>query len=101
MTPHAIDIMVTVIVAVLGSNGLWAIVQSKIYSKDARSKMLLGLGHDRIIYLCDESIPRGWLTHDESENLYEYLYKPYKDMGGNGTTERLMNEVNKLPIRSA
>ena len=101
MSSHAIETVITIIVAVLGSNGLWTFIQSKMYSKDARAKMILGLGHDRIIYLCDEYIQRGWLTHDEYENLYEYLYKPYKDMGGNGTAERLMEEVKKLPIKPA
>ena len=39
--------------------------------------------------------------NDESEydNLYNYLYKPYKSLGGNGSAERIMEEVKKLPIK--
>ncbi len=44
-------------------------------------------------------IGRGWITQDEYENFYVYLYKPYEDLGGNGSVKRLMIEVDKLPIR--
>lgn len=99
MNMHAIDMMVTIIISVLGSSGLWAFLQKKSERKDASRLMLLGLGHDRIITLCEKYISRGSLSHDEYENLYEYLYKPYKEMGGNGTAERLMEEVKKLPVK--
>ena len=42
---------------------------------------------------------RGYITRDEYENLYEYLYKPYEKLGGNGSAKRIMAEVDKLPIR--
>ena len=43
-------------------------------------------------------IERGWITQDEYEDLNKYLYNPYREMGGNGTAERLMTEIKKLPI---
>lgn len=52
----------------------------------------------RDAYLGMSYIERGYITSDEYENLYEYLYKPYEKMGGNGSAKRIMNEVNKLPI---
>ena len=100
MSTHTLEMIVTIAVSVIGSSGLWAYLQSRFNSQSAESKMLLGLGHDRIISLCEVYINRGWLTHDEYDNLYEYLYKPYKNLGGNGTAERMMNEVNKLPVKS-
>lgn len=63
--------------------------------------MLLGLAHDRIMSLCMTYIERKYITSDEYENLYEYLYKPYEKLGGNGSAKRVMNEVNKLPIRAS
>lgn len=96
--PTWAQILVAVTVAVLGSNGLWAFLQSKRDKKDAKTKMILGLGHDRIVYLCMHYIDRGWISNDEYEDLNKYLYVPYKDMGGNGTVEKLINEVKKLPI---
>ena len=65
--------------------------------KDASKEMILGLAHDRIMYLCMFYLDRGdWITHDELENLEEYLFKPYLKMGGNGTAKVLMERVVKL-----
>lgn len=43
--------------------------------------MLKGLGHDRICYLGECYIQRGYITKDEYENLRDYLYLPYKKIG--------------------
>ncbi len=87
-----------ILLAVLASSGLWAFVTKLSERKDVKTKMLVGLGHDRIMWLGMKYIERGWITQDEYENLYEYLYKPYKAMGGNGSAKRVMQELNKLPI---
>lgn len=97
---HTIDMFITILISVLGSSGLWAYIQTKYQNKDTKTMMLLGLGHDRIVYLCSEYLEKGFITYEEYENLYEYLYKPYKALGGNGTAERLMDEVKKLPVTS-
>lgn len=60
--------------------------------------MLVGLAHDRILYLGMSYVQRGYITKDEYENLYDYLYKPYLKMGGNGYAKRVMGEVDKLPL---
>lgn len=96
--PTWAQILVAVTVAVIGSNGLWAFLQTKNDKKDAKTKMILGLGHDRIIDLCMHYIERGWVSNDEYEDLNKYLYTPYIDMGGNGTAKKLMAEVQKLPV---
>lgn len=95
------QILLTVFSSVLASSGLWAYITKRLDKKDVKSEMLLGLGHDRIMYLGMSYIERGYITSDEYENLYEYLYKPYEKMGGNGSAERVMNEVNKLPIHKS
>jgi len=46
-------------------------------------------------------LKRGFITHEEYENLVKYLYKPYQKIGGNGSALRLMEEVNKLPIKQS
>ena len=88
--------LVTVLLTLLASSGFWAFVIATIEKKSARNKMLLGLGHDRILYLGMKYVEKGEITQGEYENLNKYLYEPYKKMGGNGTAERLMQEVNKL-----
>ena len=97
MSPF-LQMAVTVICAVLASSGFWAYLQARHEKKDAKTKMILGLGHDRIVALAMSYIERSWITQDEYEDLNKYLYNPYREMGGNGTAERLMTEIKKLPI---
>lgn len=97
--PHSLEMFLTIITSVLASSGFWAIIQTKMDSKNAKSQMIMGLGHDRICWLGMKYIERGWISNDEFENLNDYLYIPYSKMGGNGSAERIMNEVKQLPIR--
>ena len=96
-----LQIVLTVFSSVLASSGLWTFLQKRAERKDVKTEMLIGLAHDRILYLGMQYIERGWITQDEYENLYEYLYKPYEKLGGNGSAKRVMSEINKLPIRPA
>lgn len=93
------EMIVTVICSVLASSGLWTIIQKTLDRKDAKTELLIGIAHDRIIFLGMSYVDRGYITQDEYENLYEYLYLPYKKNGGNGSAERVMKEVDKLEIR--
>lgn len=93
-----LQVVLTVFSSVLASSGLWAFVAKRSDRKDVKTKMLVGLAHDRILYLGMSYIERGWISKDEYENLYEYLYKPYEQMGGNGSAKRVMKEVDNLPI---
>lgn len=90
--------IITILSTLLASAGFWAFITKVLDKRSAKSKMLLGLGHDRIMYLGMKYVERGKITQGEYENLYKYLYEPYKKMGGNGTAERLMREVDKLEI---
>lgn len=95
-----LQIVLTIFTSVLASSGLWAFLGSRLDRHSAQKEMLIGLGHDRIMYLGMRYIDRGWITQDEYENLNSYLYEPYKKLGGNGSALRVMQEVNKLPIRN-
>ena len=103
--------MEAIIIAAIGAGaGLSASVVSlvtflisradkKSSKRTAESEMLMGLGHDRIVFLGSEYVKRGYITKDEYENLHEYLYKPYLELGGNGTAQKIMNEVEKLDMK--
>jgi len=95
-----LSIAITIIGSVLASSGFWAFIQTKRDSKDVKTQMLIGLAHDRIIYLGMCYIKREFISNEEYENLRNYLYAPYEKMGGNGVAKRIMCEVDKLPIRS-
>ena len=96
-----LQMVVTIVCAVIASSGFWAFIQRKNENKDVKSQMLIGLAHDRIIFLGMEYIERGWISQDEYENLHDYLYKPYEKLGGNGSAQKVMIEVNKLPIHTS
>ena len=94
-----IQIILTLVTTLIASTGFWTYVTKQMNSKDVKTDMLKGLGHDRIVSLGSKYIERGWINVDEYENLYQYLYVPYNKMGGNGSAKRIMDEVAKLPIR--
>lgn len=92
-----VQIIITIVCSVIASSGFWAFMQARMSKKDAKTQMLIGLGHDRICSLGESYIERGWITPDEYENIHDYLYKPYSKLGGNGSAERTMEQVKKLP----
>lgn len=116
MTPDQLtNIIIALIAGLTGSGGCSVILyllQRRDKKKDGRtegdkkrddamkrqSDMLLGLGHDRIVYLGGCYLDRGYITQDEYENLHDYLYGPYLKLGGNGTAKKVMAEVERLPL---
>lgn len=92
------QIVITALTAILASSGFWAFINRKRYDQSLTKKLLIGLAHDRIVTMSLRYIRRGCITQEEHENLFVFLYVPYKELGGNGSVERLMGEVNKLPI---
>jgi hypothetical protein len=93
--------VVTIVCSVIASSGFWAFIQKRSDKKDARNLMLIGLAHDRIMTLGLTYLDRGWITNDEYENLVDYLYIPYKDMGGNGSAKHIIERVKLLPVHTA
>mgnify|MGYP004468561263 FL=1 len=99
-----------IIAVVTGATAFWAFVQFLISRHDAKEEkensneklqndMLLGLAHDRILFLTDKYIRRKAITLKEKRNL-EYLYRPYRGLHGNGDCQIGYEECQKLPIVS-
>ena len=102
---NILELLATVLCAVFASSGFWAYMIARRDRKRERNekfnvntRMTMGLGHDRIIWLCEKYIDRGYITSEEYENLRTWLYEPYEAMGGNGTAKRLMAIVDNLPV---
>lgn len=100
------EVILTIVASVFASTGFWAFITALMQRRDRRSdkhtleaKMLKGLAHDRICYLGELYIKKGYISKDDYENLHDYLFLPYKELGGNGTAERIMREVDRLPLR--
>ena len=100
--------IIELLLATIGSSGLTSFIMFMINRHDRRkeneeadnsirAKMLVGLGHDRILYITDRIVKRGGITLKEKRNL-RYLYEPYKDLGGNGDCEIGYEACQKLPV---
>ena len=105
MPMSPVEIVLTIVGSVFASGGFWAFITAMIQKRDKKvsneGKILRGLAHDRICYLGEHYIQNGTLTKDEYENLHDYLYVPYSELGGNGTAKKIMDEVKKLPLKTA
>lgn len=93
------QVLTSVLIALISSTGLWSYISNIRSKHDAKTRLLIGLAHDRIIYLGTRYIDRGYITPDEYENLHDYLYAPYAENGGNGSAKRVMDQVKALPIK--
>jgi hypothetical protein len=95
--------IVAIVLAIFASSGFWtfviAVLQHRWSKKSTENRLLLGLAQDRIVHLGKTYIKRGDITNDEFETLHDALYLPYREMGGNGVAKRVMDEVEKLPIK--
>lgn len=98
MTELVVAAVISIAAGIGASSGFWAFLQRRDTRKDATTRLLLGLAHDRIVFLGMSYVDRGWLTKDEYEDFVKYLYQPYSEFGGNGLAEKVMTEVAKLPL---
>lgn len=80
------------------SGGFWIYLRKRFDANDASNQLLLGLAHYRIVELCMIYIQNGFVTKDEYDDLLLYFYEPYCRLGGNGSVERVMRLVQRLPL---
>lgn len=104
------QMMVTAILSAVTSSGVMSLILYFIQKHDkkkereeangsAQAKMLLGLGHDKLIHLTDKFVRRGAITLKEKRNL-EFLYIPYAELGGNGDCKIGYDACQKLQVIS-
>ena len=84
--------------ALFGAPGLWALVENKANRGDTESDLLRILVRDRIIEDGERYLERGYILSGEYADFYEELYKPYKEMGGNGLAQHIFERIEKLPM---
>ncbi len=79
-----------------------ALLEQKIEKLDSdleqRKKVSRALLHHEIFQTAKQALKNKSITEIELENLEE-LYIPYKEIGGNGTAEKLYEECRSLPIQ--
>lgn len=99
MAQEFIVALIGLAVAIFGGQGFWTWAIHRREDKTQETQLLLGIGFTKIIERCEYYIKRGWISADEYHELYQYLFKPYRELGGNGTAERLMKLVENLPSK--
>lgn len=79
-----------------------ALLEQKIEKLDQdleqRKRISRALLHHEIFQTAKQALKNKSITEIELENLEE-LYIPYKEIGGNGTAEKLYEECRRLPIQ--
>lgn len=93
-----LEIILAIIASAGASSGFWTWMMKRSQKESAQTRLLLGLAHDRIIFLGMSYISRGWLSKDEFEDLEKYLWNPYSEFGGNGLAEKVWGDVKNLPL---
>ena len=89
--------VITLLVGIFGSTGFWIFIQNRKSGKSLERKIILSVTFLGVKMSCKALLERGWADTEEIEDIEKYLYEPYKDLGGNGTAEMLMNKVKSLP----
>lgn len=97
MTMTWYEFVLTLVGAILASNGLWSLISRGLDKKSDKDKLLMGLAYSEIITRTEKYLERGYISTDEFNELDRYLYGPYKRRGGNGTAARNMEHVKTLP----
>ena len=102
--------IIVALIAAISSSGVTSLIIYLLQRHDkkkeraeennsAQSRMLLGLGHDKIVYLTEKYVKRGAITLKEKRNL-GCLCKPYFDLGGNGDAKIGFEACERLRIIS-
>lgn len=89
-----------IFLAIFASTSFWACVQAVILKRmnhrSAERAALLGLLHNELVDKAEMYLNRGYITESEYRDLSEYVFQPYKGLGGNGTGEAYMGKVQEL-----
>ena len=102
------NLIVTIVVAVLGSTGLSTIIVAclnrrwaKKDREDSRIDALVDaqkvLMVDRVRWLGSKYIADKQISLEDKENL-QAMYDSYKALGGNGHLTTVMHEIDRLPV---
>ena len=86
------------IVAVLGGaiKHIWNRQKEQAARQEAVEEGLQALLHDRIFAIYAECRGKGYASLEDMRNL-EYLYRPYHNLGGNGTGTEIYERVKAMP----
>jgi len=94
-----LTILFTFLTTMAASSGFWIYMSKRTERRGVENVLLISLTRDRIISLGVYYIERGWIGEAEFNDLYDGLYLPYKNIGGDGSAQKVMDIVRHLPLR--
>ena len=93
-----IQTIITIAVALISSSGVWGLFNLAIQKKNDTTRLMIGVAHNLIVRESHRLLEQAHMTTDDYRNIRKGLYEPYKQLGGNGLAEKMVNDVEKLPI---
>lgn len=100
------DILLTLVVTILGSNGIVVLINRYFANKDEKKedtavirKAVESLTHDAYFRHCRLLLPKDVITEEELEN-HQYLYSSYHSLGLNGTGDRMHQIILEKPVKT-
>lgn len=99
MDPVIQGLVIAITGFIAGSGGFWVYLTRKYEKRDAVNKLIMGLAHDKIVFLGMRYIEKGFVTKDEYDDLFKYFWEPYQALGGDGSAERIVRLVDMLPLK--
>ena len=93
-----VALIVSIVVAIFGSTGFWSWLSNRNRKKSDESRIIMGIAYRSIKQQAEYHIKKGYIEPEEFKELETYLFIPYRNMGGNGSAERMIEEVKRLPF---
>lgn len=92
---------IPIIVAVIGSQSLVELIKWLTTHKKPKpsDKLLVAMAQDRIVYVGSGCIKQGYITREQLTILTSII-TPYRELGGDGLADAIMDRCLNLPIHS-
>lgn len=90
--------VITALTSIFSAGGIGGLLWRQITHNRRQDRALLALLHFRLYTNAEDYISRGYTTVSEIEDL-DSLFVAYKNLGGNGTGERLYRNAVELPVK--
>ena len=75
-----------------------AFSEAQTATNTKQSDMLIALGHDKIVWLGKQYIKCGEIASEDYASL-KAVADAYQALGGNGEAKKIMDEVDRLPLK--
>ena len=110
MNSIIVSVLLPVLIAVVGSGGMWTYLDHRRQAKEAEQKketaeekaerdIVRALARYELVRASLAAISAGSITVEEADALTD-LYEPYAILGGNGNGKRLYEQAVSLPRRT-